>query len=162
MKWVEKLSPTTPPAAATARNWSSVRLRPCPQTARESEWVAINGRLARFCTSQKPLSLRWETSTTIPASSSSGSASRPRGVSPSSQAMPLPSSFLPFQVRVRTRTPHSRSRAIRPRSPASAEPPSTVSSAAHLPPEMISRMSAAVNACAARSAFSASCPVKNR
>ena len=78
----QKFSPITPPRSARARIISSVRFRGWGLRARQLEWVATKGRLARATTSRKPPSDRWLTSTSIPSSCMRTTASLPKGVKP--------------------------------------------------------------------------------
>ena len=53
-KAARKFTQTTPPVAAMARIWSSVRLRWWSRSARAEEWVAITGRVASSSTWATP------------------------------------------------------------------------------------------------------------
>src|SRR3990170_4924944 len=120
----KKLIPTTPPRAARARNWSSVRLRRWGWTAAASEWVATIGPLVAARTSQNAAAERCETSTIIPRSCIRATTLRPSGDSPPWRVSRAPSAsrLAGFQVRLASRTPSRYSRSTCSISPWRASP----------------------------------------
>ena len=78
----KKLIPTSPRRSPIARSWSSVRLRGEAHSTCAPECEATSGAALSSATSQKPRSLRCETSMTIPSSPQARTSARPASVRP--------------------------------------------------------------------------------
>ena len=148
-----------PPMSRMVRNWSSVRLRLTPQTARELEWLATKGRVAWATTSSKHSSLRWETSSTMPACSICVSASMPAAVRPAWVSCPLASGPCAFQLSDDMSTPKLLSTSISAGSSAKNVAFSMVWMQATLPSLSAGRMSAALRTLTMRSWLSIAWPL---
>ena len=149
-KPLAKLRPIMPPDLPMIRIWSSVRLREEAQRAWAFEWVATMGALLWRATSQKPFSLRWETSTMIFSSLQRRTSALPASVRPGPvsgeegkrNGTPWPKALGRLQTRPSDRSPALCSTSSDLRSVSIASAPSIWKIAATCPAATAARRSA--------------------